>query len=84
MKELVGLSVIVNRELGGDDLFSINTMVKIVAIGGGEIRDKDTLSIDQEILIFSGKKHPKILFLPTASNDSEGYFGIIKKYFENL
>ena len=59
-------------------------MVRIVAIGGGEIRDKDTLSIDQEILSFSGKKHPKLLFLPTASADSEGYFCGIKNYFEGL
>lgn len=56
-------------------------MTKIIAIGGGEIREKDTLQIDQEIIKFSGKKNPKLLFIPTASSDAEGYFDGIKKYF---
>lgn len=59
-------------------------MAKIVAIGGGDVRLKSTLKIDKEIINFSGKKKPKFLFIPTASSDSEGYYLIIKNYFEKL
>ncbi|MCX6825371.1 MAG: Type 1 glutamine amidotransferase-like domain-containing protein [candidate division SR1 bacterium] len=59
-------------------------MTKIIAIGGGEVREKTTLQIDKEIINFSGKKNPKLLFIPTASGDVEGYFEGIKKYFESL
>lgn len=59
-------------------------MAKIIAIGGWELREKSTLEIDKEIITFSGKKKPKILFIPTASSDAEGYFHGIKKYFEDV
>lgn len=59
-------------------------MTKIVAIGGGEVSAKSTLEIDKEIIAFSGKKNPKILFIPTASSDSESYYLTIKEYFNNL
>ena len=58
-------------------------MGKIIAIGGGEIgRPKEqggnypveTTPIDKEIILQTGKKHPRLLFIPTASSDSEGYF----------
>ena len=54
---------------------------KIVAIGGGDIRKKSTLRIDREIIKLSGKKRPRLLFLPTASSDSENYWRIIQRYF---
>ncbi len=66
---------------------------KIIAIGGGEMgrpRESgghyptETLLIDKEIIKQSGKKKPKLLFIPTASSDSEGYFEIIKKHFSKL
>src|ERR1700686_3111696 len=53
----------------------------IVAIGGGEIRTRGTAPIDREIIRLSGKKHPKLLFIPTASSDSEQYWKHIKAYF---
>lgn len=60
-------------------------MGKIVAIGGGEIGRPgygfETLSIDKEIIKLTGKKNPKLLFIPTASSDSEGYYNVVKKYF---
>jgi len=60
-------------------------MVKIIAIGGGEIGRPGTLieteSIDKEIIALSGKKIPKLLFLPTASSDSEGYISVVRQYF---
>lgn len=59
-------------------------MTKIIAIWGWDIREKSTLQIDNEIISFSTKKNPNLLFIPTASSDSQDYFFLIKKYFENL
>lgn len=68
-------------------------MVKIIAIGGGEIGRSneqggnypcETISIDKEIISQSGKEKPKLLFIPTASSDSETYFEVVKKYFSKL
>ncbi len=60
-------------------------MKKIVAIGGGEIGRPgfpiETTSIDKEIIRLTKKKHPLLLFLPTASGDSESYFSVVEKYF---
>lgn len=60
-------------------------MGKIIAIGGGEIgrpgTSIETLDIDKEIIRLSGKKKPKLLFLPTASGDSDGYCDVVEKYF---
>jgi dipeptidase E len=60
-------------------------MKKIVAIGGGEIGSAsgpvETTSIDKEIIRLSGKKNPRVLFIPTASSDSEGYFATFEKHF---
>ncbi|MBI5347377.1 MAG: peptidase E [Candidatus Aenigmarchaeota archaeon] len=54
---------------------------KIVAIGGGEIRTAGTLAIDKEIIRLAQKERPKLLFIPTASSDSEGYWKHIDKYY---
>jgi len=59
-------------------------MAKIITIGGGEIYDKSTLLIDKEIVAFAKKKNPKLLFIPTASNDSSRYVSAISKHFSNL
>src|SRR3981081_1876013 len=53
----------------------------IVAIGGGEIRTKGTASIDREIIRLSNRRNPKLLFIPTASSDSERYWGHVQEYF---
>lgn len=62
-------------------------MKKIIAIGGGEIGrpgyPTETTQIDKEIIKLSGKKQPKLLFIPTASSDSELYFNTVKKHFGN-
>jgi dipeptidase E len=57
---------------------------KIIAIGGGDIRKNETLLIDQEIVLISGKKNPKLLFIPTASLDDAGYIQIIHDHFTKL
>ncbi|MEI7709137.1 MAG: Type 1 glutamine amidotransferase-like domain-containing protein [bacterium] len=60
-------------------------MKKIVAIGGGEIGRPgfpiETTKIDKEIIKLTNKKNPVLLFIPTASGDSEGYFSTVEKYF---
>ena len=59
--------------------------MKIVAIGGGEIGRPgypvETTKIDKEIIKLSGKKKPRVLFIPTASSDSEGYVEVLNKHF---
>ena len=57
---------------------------KIVAIGGGELRNSETLKIDQEIVNLAQKKSPKLLFIPTASSDNMDYYKFIQNYFGNL
>jgi len=49
-------------------------MKTIVAIGGGELKDLDTLQIDRAIVKLAHKKQPRVLFIPTASNDAIGYW----------
>lgn len=56
-------------------------MITIIAIGGGNVRTQSTASIDKEIIRLTGKKKPKLLFIPTASSDDEGYWHHIEKYF---
>lgn len=52
-------------------------MGKIIAIGGGFAK-----KINDEIIKISGKKSPKTLFIPTASNDNEEYIQIFSTYFQ--
>src|SRR3989338_3503001 len=60
-------------------------MGKIIAIGGGEIGRPgypvETTKIDREIIRLTGKKSPKLLFLPTASSDDSGYAKVVEKHF---
>lgn len=60
-------------------------MLKIVTIGGGATgkagHPKDTILIDREIKRLSGKKKPKLLFIPTASMDAEGYILALQRHF---
>jgi dipeptidase E len=53
----------------------------IMAIGGGEIRTRGTALIDRETIRLSNKKNPKLLFIPTASSDSERYWRRVQEYF---
>ena len=66
----------------------MNTSKSIVAIGGGENGRPgypyETLEIDKRIVELSNKENPKLLFIGTASSDSEGYFECIRKNFGNL
>ena len=57
-------------------------MGRIVAIGGGEL--DTTHAINQFIVSIAGKQRPTLLFLGTASHDSEGYIAAIHSEFEGL
>lgn len=48
-------------------------MQTIIAIGGGELAEKETLAIDREIVRLAEKDRPRALFLPTASGEPQGY-----------
>lgn len=56
----------------------------IVAIGGGELRLKETLVIDQKIVELSGKVQPNLLFIHTASGESEDYEEGLKATYKDL
>lgn len=60
----------------------------IIAIGGGEIRNKTTLEIDRYIAnlakIHAGEKRATALFLGTASHDSMPYFNSFRKTYTSV
>ncbi|MFA6601568.1 MAG: peptidase E [Candidatus Paceibacterota bacterium] len=62
--------------------------MKIIAIGGGEIGRPgfpvETTKIDKEIIRLTGKSKPRLLFIPTASSDSEGYARVVEKHFGTI
>lgn len=49
-------------------------MGKIVAMGGGELRDSETRGLDAQVVEMTGKRRPRALFIPTASSDATGYW----------
>lgn len=63
-------------------------MGKIIAIGGGSLQSKkdprSTFSINAEILNLTNKKKPKVLFIPTASDDDQEYCEMFINHFQNL
>ena len=59
----------------------METVPKIVAIGGGEISEQETEAIDRRIIALTGKTQPKALFIPTASSDAPGYIETFEAYY---
>ena len=57
----------------------------LIAIGGGEIKNKTTLKIDNYIANLAkaraGEKRATALFVGTASHDSMPYFNSFRKTF---
>lgn len=51
-------------------------MLNIIAIGGGELAQRETFKIDETIVRCTGKTYPTALFIPTASDDSVEYWDI--------
>lgn len=60
-------------------------MVRIVAIGGGEISrpgpPDGTLELDAEVVRLAAKRAPHVVFLPTATQDDAGYVAIVKEHY---
>ncbi|MBQ7659184.1 MAG: Type 1 glutamine amidotransferase-like domain-containing protein [Alphaproteobacteria bacterium] len=67
----------------------------IIAVGGGEIgrikvlpdgtsvqTDVETTLIDRFIVDATGKKHPKMLFVGTASGDKKSYLEVVENHFK--
>jgi len=56
-------------------------MKKIVAIGGGVFGSEEMMTIDREIVRMTNKPSPRVLFVPTASNDSEEACMLFEKVY---
>jgi dipeptidase E len=56
----------------------------IIAIGGGELKDQETLLIDQFIVKQTQKAQPKALFIPTASGDAPDYIDTFNQVYGQL
>ncbi len=61
---------------------------RIIAIGGGEIRNKTTLEIDRYVASLAkahaGEKRANALFIGTASHDSMPYFNSFRKTYTSV
>lgn len=56
--------------------------IRLVAIGGGEIKNEETLFIDKHIVGLAGRAHPQVLFIPTATSDSPVYVDRFRAVYE--
>src|SRR6185437_8671482 len=59
-------------------------MGKIVAIGGGDTTKLETLPIEREIIKLSGKKHPHVVYIPTAGGDDKQWAGVFEKMYGEI
>ena len=63
-------------------------MKKIIAIGGGELRERTTLKIDEYIAKLAkeraGENRPNALFIPTASHDYMPYYNTFHKVYTGV
>lgn len=66
----------------------MDAVKRIIAIGGGEIRSKETLEIDRYIATLAreraGERRPMGLFIGTASHDSMPYFNSFRKTYTSV
>jgi dipeptidase E len=61
-----------------------NNALNIVAIGGGDVGTGETLPIDRELVRLTGVPRPRLLFVPTASDDSVDYANAVAKTYSLL
>jgi peptidase E len=61
-----------------------SSIPRLILIGGGRMRLKETIPVDQWILKQTGKKQPKVVFLPTASNDNKDYIQCFHDTYSTL
>ncbi len=63
-------------------------MKKIIAIGGGELRERTTLKIDEYIATLAkaraGDRRANALFIPTASHDFMPYYNTFHKVYTGM
>ena len=63
-------------------------MKRIVAIGGGELRERTTLKIDEYIVSLgkerAGERRVNALFIPTASHDFMPYYNTFHKVYTGV
>ena len=63
-------------------------MGKIIAIGGGELRERTTLQIDEYIASLAkaraGERRANALFIPTASHDFMPYYNTFHKVYTGV
>ena len=63
-------------------------MKRIIAIGGGELRERTTLSIDEYIANLAkeraGERRANALFIPTASHDFMPYYNTFHKVYTGV
>ena len=63
-------------------------MKKIIAIGGGELRERTTLAIDEYIAKLAkaraGENRANALFIPTASHDYMPYYNTFHKVYTGI
>ena len=63
-------------------------MGKIIAIGGGELRERTTLAIDEYIANLAkeraGERRANALFIPTASHDFMPYYNTFHKVYTGV
>ena len=63
-------------------------MKKILAIGGGELRERTTLKIDEYIAglakVRAGERRANALFIPTASHDFMPYYNTFHKVYTGV
>ena len=61
---------------------------RLICIGGGELKTKETLKIDGYIAelakTHAGEKRAYGLFIPTASHDSMPYFNSFRKTYTSV
>jgi dipeptidase E len=67
-----------------DSFYDLGESMNIVAIGGGSLKKKRTLSLDRSIVKLTGKKSPRALFIPTASNDEQEYCEAFDRVYGNM
>ena len=59
-------------------------MKTLLAIGGGSFQKAETRHLDLYAIARVNKAHPKVLFLPAASHDDQGYAKRFKQYYRSL
>lgn len=58
--------------------------MNIIAIGGGSVDEGQTKALDLELIRLTGKSNPRVLFIPTASDDEEGYIETFSRAYRDL